>query len=56
MHLNITTGRYLIDVNNIANLNHNSPKYLEWNLAEEILEGFFSIKYAIFSFGKCPNN
>jgi len=34
---------------------HNSPEYLEWNSAYEKLEGFFPLKYAILSFGKCLN-
>jgi len=35
-------------------LTQNSPKYLEWNLAEEKLEGFFPLKYKILSFWKMP--
>jgi len=31
-------------------LTHNSPKYLEWNLASEKLGGFFSLKYDISRF------
>jgi len=30
-----------------TSLTHNSPKYLEWNLAWEKLEGFFPLKYEI---------
>ena len=37
------------------NLTHNSPEYLEWNLALEKFEGFFPLNYAILSFGKCLN-
>jgi len=39
-----------------SNLTHNSPKYLEWNSAEEKLKGFIQLKYSILSFGKCLNN
>jgi len=39
-----------------ARLTHNSPKYLERNLAQEKTKGFFPMKYAILSYGKCPNN
>ena len=28
-------------------LTHNSPKYSDRNLAKEILEGFFPLKYAV---------
>jgi len=37
-------------------LTHNSPKYLERNLAEEKFGGFLPLNYAISSFGKCLNN
>jgi len=33
----------------------NSPKYLDWNLAEEKFEEFFPLNYAIWSLGKCLN-
>jgi len=33
------------------NLTHNSPKYLEWNLAYEKLKRFFLLRHAISSFG-----
>jgi len=36
-------------------LTHNSPKYLDVNLALEKFQGFFPLNYAIFSFGKCLN-
>jgi len=36
-------------------LTHNSPKSLEWNLAEEKLEESFPLKHEILSFGKCLN-
>jgi len=36
-------------------LTHNSPKYLEWNLALEEFEGFFPLNCAILSFQKCLN-
>ena len=37
-------------------LTHNSLKYLEWNLVQEKLDGFFpQLKDAILSFGKCLN-
>jgi len=35
-------------------LTHNSPKYLEWNLASEKLEGFFSIKIRNFKLWEMP--
>jgi len=36
-------------------LTRNRPKYLQWNLALEKLEGFFLLNYAILNFGKCLN-
>ena len=39
-----------------GDLTPNSPKYLEWNSVYEKLKGFFPLKYAILSFGKCLNN
>jgi len=39
-----------------SEINQQQPKVLEWNSAEEKLKGFFPLKYAILSFGKCLNN
>jgi len=39
-----------------CSLTYNSPKYFGWNSAYEKLKGFFPLKYAILSFGKCLNN
>jgi len=36
-------------------LTHNSPKYLEWNLAFRKFEGFFPLNYAVLSFERCLN-
>jgi len=35
-------------------LTHNSPKYLEWNLASEKLKGFFPVKIRNFKLLKMP--
>jgi len=42
-------------MNKAGFLTHYIPKYLEWNLAGEEFEGFFPLKYEIWSFWKCVN-
>jgi len=39
----------------ITHSTHDSPRYLEGNLASEKLKGFFSLNYEILSLEKCLN-